>query len=204
MSTHGWIRLAGPDLHEASQEGYLDEVITDNCSAIYIWKKRLTTSLYELRTGSDAVEWVDRLTAAPNGIVQPKRLGQYLSIKGAELRSAAPPTDKRETLRQWLESNNNRKWFHTFLQHLSTHTPALYVGETGNLLQRTKSHLNGDTDFAQHISRHIAWDLLDLYYFRLGSPTTDGTPTTDGASVRQALEFLTTSLTIGGFTTRPG
>lgn len=75
-------------------------------------------------------------------------------------------------------------------------TGSVRPGETGHLPTRIKQHLQGDSDFGHLVLVHpqLSWASLDLYYYSLGRPT-------DGAKeIRKALEYVTSTITIAGYT----
>ena len=58
--------------------------------------------------------------------------------------------------------------------------------------------MRAHTDFGRTIEERLSWEQLDLHYYDLG-------PQSENESqLRKALEYMTTALTIGGFTQRPG
>lgn len=88
-----------------------------------------------------------------------------------------------------------------YLSELSAHLPALYVGETDNLQQRVKQHIAGDSQFGAQIAamEELDWRMMSLFYVKVDNQNLDF-----AAAARKSLEYVTTSLTIAGFTSRPG
>ena len=198
MSKPNWIHVTGSELNDACLGEYLDEVITANCSAIYLWKKTFNAALSDLYNSYDAIRLVERLMTAPNGVIQTRRLGHFLNLSGIEMRPQSLPEEKQQALHEWLARDKNRRWFLAYMRKLGTHTPALYVGETGDIINRIKDHIRAQTDFAKEITRYLNWSDLDFHYYDLGPPRSEDAP------IRKSLEYITNAITIGGFTKRPG
>ena len=192
-----WERVAAYELLEAVADGNLDVLVPD-ASAVYMWKRRLRPPTEARHDGRVLVEWVDEQLDTPQGSVRSKRLGTFLTAERIDLRAARLPSSKSEILRRWTSKERNRKWLVNFLQDLSEHAPALYVGETGNLRNRVRDHLKGRTDFSGAVEVHFSWSDLDFFYYELGPPREAGT------EWRRTIEYVTTGITIGGFTQRPG
>ena len=200
MTNQGWKRVEGEELQEAWDENSLSESL-EECSAIYMWKKNLRGVPYSLHSSTQIAEWIDELLATPHGLIQDKRLGPFLHVNGIEIRSDALPVPKKNILISWASQKpTNRRWLVQYISALAPYTPALYVGETGNLIARTKKHMDGNTDFGETVktSCHLKWDHLDLYYYNMGRGGNEDN------KLRESIEYITNALTIGGFTKRPG
>ena len=89
-----------------------------------------------------------------------------------------------------------------FLQELSANLPAMYVGETGNLAARTTQHMTGLSDFGSAMinSSEVEWPDLDLQYLAVGSKDAEARQ----APFRKTLEYISATLTVAGYTRRPG
>lgn len=192
-----WRALKGSELVEALEDENLEEFV-EPCSAIYMWKKNLHATSLAIKDAQTMVDWISRQVDSPSGVVSDKSVGQFLWVSRLELRSNSLPRRQRELLQNWATERRHRKWLTQYVSLLEAQTPALYVGETGNLTKRTKDHLRGHTNFSNRIEGLIAWEELSLYYFSLGKATDSS------SEIRKIVEYLTNSLVIGGFTQRPG
>lgn len=197
MTDFIWRSLKGSELVEALEDESLEEFV-EPCSAIYMWKKNLHATSLAIKDARALVDWISQQVNSPSGVITDKSVGQFLWLSRLELRSNSIPRRQRELLQNWLADRRHRKWLTQYTGLLEAQTPALYVGETGNLTKRTKDHLSGHTNFANRIRGLITWEDLSLYYFSLGE-TSDS-----DSEVRKVVEYLTNSLVIGGFTQRPG
>lgn len=193
----GWSSVGGAELVEAHAEGSLGDLLQE-CSAIYMWKRNLHRNAGIGVEARQLTAWLDRLIDSPHGATGRRRLGHFLEVSSIELRPAALTERQSTILKQWLTEPKRGRWLLRYLSHLAPHTPALYVGETGNIRQRTRDHMRANTDFGRTIEAFLPWEQLDLHYYELGPQSEDE------SQLRKALEYMTTALTIGGFTQRPG
>lgn len=193
----GWSKVTGAELVEALAEGNLQDLL-DERSAIYMWKRNLQRKAGIGVEASQLTAWLDSLIDTPHGATGRRRLGHFLEVSSIELRPAALTERQSTILKQWLSEPRRGRWLMRYLSQLAPHTPALYVGETGNIRQRTRDHMRANTDFGRTIEILVPWDQLDLHYYELGPQSEDE------SQLRRALEHMTTALTIGGFTQRPG
>lgn len=192
-----WQRIPAADLLEALEHHYLSDLL-ERRSAIYMWKKALDNSTMTLRDGKYMLNWLDSLLATPHGGMTDQHVGTYLHFGTIELKPYPLPQQIREAMTRWGAKQSNRHWMNAFLTHLAQHTPSLYVGETGNLQRRVAEHLHAETDFGEFVAEYLSWPALDLHYYDLGSESTQN------SQIRKSLEYITNSLTLGGYTKRPG
>lgn len=193
----GWRTVRGSEMVESLAEGGLRDLLGE-CSAIYMWKRNLRTTAGADSSADEMLKWINSLVESPQGVVRSKRLGPFLHVTGLELRPNSLTGRQQETLRRWLRQPKARRWLRNYLGQLSSHTPALYVGETTKLHRRVKEHLSGETSFGASIEDKIQWDELDLHYYEIGESQQEEN------STRRAIEYLTNAFTIGGYTQRPG
>ncbi len=199
MTTPGttWELLNAGELVEALDEQRLDELL-EKRSAIYVWKKTLQDSRRILADGQSLIDWIDHLLSTPHSIVNDKHISPHIHFRSIELKSQPATAHARQILRHWAADRKNRHWLNAYLRSLSQHTPALYVGETGNLQRRIAEHLRGQTDFGALVEERLSWNFLDLYYFDLGNEGPED------SQLRKAIEYITNSITFAGYTKRPG
>lgn len=194
-----WAHVRGADLQEAFDSGTLQAELP-SVQAIYMWKWSLEALEHELSDPDSALAWLMTLTSIPAGRILGLRLNHFLRIDEAHLGGCGLPPSKVGVFRQFLQKSKNRRWLHRYLRDLAAHAPALYVGETGNLPVRTRSHLAGNTDFGEMVSGSpvLDWSKLDFYYCQLGEASDNS------SEFRKSIEYLTAVLTLAGFTSRPG
>ncbi len=197
----GWKMVRGDELSEAfaSASRGVRELLPER-SAVYVWKRSLRGLTPRSADPAALVAWLERQVTTPQGRIAGHRVGHFIRLGEVELRAGRLSPVKRQSLERFARKPMNRRWLIAYVEQLSRHAPALYVGEAGNVRLRCEAHLRGDTDFGADVRDlpYLAWDDLDLYYYDLGpaGPETN--------QFRKAIEFITAAVTIGGFTRRPG
>jgi len=191
--------LRGADLVELMDDGLLSTEVPP-CSALYFWKLDLAAVDVRSLDAAAGLAWLQLLSATPVGRTRAARIGHYLRLENLRLSAGPLPATKSASLKTFLAKSGNRNWMHRFLEELGQHAPALYVGETGDLPARIKQHMSGASDFGRMVkdSEDLDWTRLQLQYCSLGPPSQEG------SSTRTALEYFATTVTIAGYTTRPG
>ena len=81
-----------------------------------------------------------------------------------------------------------------YLEEVALHLPALYVGESGNLLRRVREHLHGESQFGSTVAEDpdLSWIDLDLFYWELSEAS-------EKRPAPQSDRISNTAVTIGGF-----
>jgi len=143
-------------------------------------------------------KWCKKIVETPSVKIGARPLSHSIKSLGFEL--VGDLEVKEEALRGFLSTAEGRTWTYDFLQKLEPHAPPLYVGETHNLEQRTKSHMSGAEGFGKKILENLDLDWKDLYlqYLLIADKL---------ASEKKNLktmEYITQVLTISGLTTRAG
>lgn len=169
---------------------------------VYMWKISLRVPYYLQSDPQSFTAWLDRLCRMPNGAIGERRLGHSILLRGLEIRGGGLPSEKRNSLLGFLTTHQRRKWMVQLLEELSRSLPAIYVGETNDLAARAMQHMNGLSDFGAvvHESPDLDWADLDLHYLPIGS----GENEERQAPFRKTLEYVFATLTIAGYTRRPG
>lgn len=197
----GWNMVRGDELSEAfnSATRGVRELLPER-SAVYVWKRSLRGLTPASADPATLVAWLERQIATPNGRVTKHRVGHFLRIEAMELRAGNLSPAKRGSIERWAQKPKNRRWLIAYVERLSRHAPALYVGEAGNVRRRCEAHMRADTDFGEDVRDlpYLSWEDLDLYYYDLGPPAEETN------EVRKAIEFITAAVTIGGYTRKPG
>lgn len=169
---------------------------------VYMWKLSLQVPYHMQADPESFAAWLDRLCRVPSGAYGEKRLGHSLLLKGLELRGAGLPAEKLNVFLGFLGARSRRKWMTQFLQELSGSLPALYVGETDNIATRATQHMTGQSDFGGLIqeTEELEWADLELHYLKIGT----GAAEQRQVPFRQSIEYLCATLTVAGYTRRPG
>jgi len=201
QQTSLWHSESGADLLELYNAAEPLSTLLPNCAAVYMWKLALRPGILQKASPDEYVTWLDRLCRIPLGRVADSQLSHYLRVSNIEIRGRGLPEAKKHFFRKFLSPPPARKWMTEYINELSIHLPAIYVGETENLQQRITQHLAGDSQFGAQIREtpELAWDMLKLYFVKVENADAEF-----AAVARRSLEYLTSSLTIAGFTIRPG
>lgn len=196
-----WVQESGAELKQLYDGGESLGILLPRQPAVYIWKLTLTPDVLQKADPNEYTDWLNRLCSAPLGIVRDTQLSHYLHLSNIELRGRGLPDSKRRFFRSFLSNLTARRWMTQYLAELSTHLPALYVGEADNLQQRVRQHIAGESQFGAQIAAmgELNWQMMSLFYVKV-----DNGDSNAAAAARRSLEYLTTSLTIAGYTSRPG
>ena len=200
MPSQKWQDVRGDDLVEHFDSGSIAELLPER-SAVYIWKRNLRYRGSESATAEDLTAWIAQQVRTPNGRILSKQISHFARIPEFELRPKDLDPKRRKVFTNWfLRNPGNKRMMERYMSGLAAHLPALYVGETGNLPKRIRQHLNEDTQFDKTVAfdSDLSWLDLDLFYLDLGDPSDNE------SQIRQAIELVTTAVTIGGFTRRAG
>jgi|TARA_B100000315_G_C14589301_1_gene594838 hypothetical protein len=194
-----WKKVAGSQLLEAAREGFIGDVPEE--SGIYIWKLAVgpRTPFYQ---SSDLLEHVRSRLQTPVGLAK-GHIGIVYNFENLIIAGRDLTADKIRTLSARASDAEQgvqfRGYMKQFLHTLDDFTPALYVGETGDLNQRVQDHLNGETTFSKSIADYEALHFgnLDFYFCTIPFQTED-------KSIRTTLEYIVTITSLSGFGIRPG
>lgn len=194
-----WKTAAGDFLFTLHLDGDIRSEIPQ-CEALYLWKRNFRPEGYELHSEAAFIQWLNRILTCPYGETRSVRLTHFLEVGSIKLSGPKLDSDKQRLLHAFIQSPKNRRWLMRYLEAVAVHSPALYVGETGNLQNRVTQHLRAQTDFGTYVdgAEELGWRDLDLHYCRVGDPTESSSES------RKTLEYLTSVLTIAGYTKRPG
>lgn len=201
MAIQLWASQPGETLYDALR---IDERIDDlipGKPAVYMWKRTLRPGIVARSDASAFIDWIDKLCSSPYGRIVDTQLNHFLAIQSIELAGRGLSKDKREYLRSFLSEERARRWMAEFLAGLDSHLPSLYVGETGNLVTRVAEHIEGQSNFGKIVnaSTQLDWADLTLHYCVVRA-----TDETASKVARQTLEYLTSTVTVAGFSQRIG
>lgn len=194
---NGWKTVPGADLIDLVQSNEDLSAALPDLPGVYMWKRDLRPPKSVIADPVKLIAWCDRLSDTAIGQTGVQQLSHFLRIHSVELCGGALPSEKRKTLERLFASQQNRKWFASFLSSLGAETPALYVGEAESLAARIVDHLTGRSGFGSTIERHerLSWSDLSLRYYTLESSV---------KAQRTAIEYLASVVTVAGYTSRIG
>ena len=98
----------------------------------------------------------------------------------------------------------HRHFLAKYVRTLWQFAPPLYCGETGNLRNRSREHVTGETGFGRRVlAREVPpWRDLELGYLILGDARADDD--LRASQRRRLLEVVATSLLVAGYVDRRG
>lgn len=174
---------------------------------IYIWK--ICPKRYDLGTSRESyMQRVEFLATLSQGVLPSIAISHSVMIEGLAIKGRGLSQDNLIALHSFLGQEPNRRWFRKYLESLESQLPALYCGETGNLRLRLAQHLRGETSFGESVLQdpYLEWPDLAVHYCFLGPGGTAQEPQEQGipSRRRQAIEHLTTILSISPRVRRPG
>ncbi|MBE1548132.1 hypothetical protein GGC64_002140 [Mycobacterium sp. OAS707] len=196
-----WQSESGAELLDLYNGAEPLSVLLPKSAAVYMWKLSLTPGILQKTDPDEYTTWLDSLCSLPLGRIVDSQLSHYLRLSKVEIRGRGLPEQKKQFFRKFLSPPSARKWMTEYISELSGQLPALYVGETENLQQRVTQHLSGDSQFGAQVREipELNWNMMRLYFVKIDNKDADF-----AAVARRSLEYLTSTLTIAGFTTRPG
>lgn len=198
-----WRFAAGEEIEDACDRGSTLPDLPAS-EAIYLWRRRSSPSKKTLRDGAEFVRWLEEAILVPGGEVRDQPLGHFAMLDRLTLRARALPADKRRLLLRASREPRHRDFLAKYVRTLWQFAPPLYCGETGNLRNRSREHVTGETGFGRRVLAREAppWRDLELGYLILGDPRAEDDL---GASQRRRLlEVLATSLVVAGYVDRRG
>ena len=129
---------------------------------VYIWRRKFLGPSGGANNIDVFTNWVKELTSQPVGKVSSMYLNHCMSIEGVQVGGGGLTPKKDETL-SGIKSPGIRKFVIDFVQSLSFYTAPIWIGQTGNLCQRVKQHLDGATELKSYV-KTLGIDLSDLQF----------------------------------------
>lgn len=202
-----WSTISGRDLRIAQDRGELGSSgLVDSCEAVYAWRRSVDFPDPVSADASDFVETVKKYTLRPYGAIRDNRPCHFIKFGSISLSPAEWSADKLANLTKFCAASKRRRWLVEYIKQVESIAPPLYVGETRNLLQRTREHMTAETGFGAMVAadEHWSWDDLSLHYIALGQSVAGDEESDRGRPVRQLLETIATDLGVAGFVRRRG
>lgn len=200
-----WELVSGVDLHDAHvRHNHLSDFLPDT-AAIYLWRRAPRVPREALATSAGFRQWLDNAMQIPIADVRDQRLSHYAVLDRLTLRSRGLTRTKHEQFTSLMDSRERREWLARYLHSLSQVTPPLYCGETANLVERTRSHLSGDTGFGQRLqdpASQLSLSDLELAFYRLDRIQIRNDMR--ATEFRTLLELITTAFSVAPHVSRRG
>lgn len=206
MDYNTWYRVPGSEIEDSLDRGDPVDDLVPECQAVYVWKRSLLPPAGAANSPSTFVEWIDRVLKTPSAVVAEHSLSHFARLNRLEVGGGGLSDQKHQTLQSLATSPQHRKLIIKYIKNLDHYLPALYVGETNNLVRRTKQHLNSETDFAVMLEEELGliWADVDLHYWPLAEAIPRSEEDESVREIRTLLELMAARATIAGCATRPG
>ena len=198
-----WDFASGDDIEDACNRGV---VLSDlpASEAVYLWRRRSSPPRRALRDGPEFVRWLEEAMLVPGGEIRDQPLGHFATLDRLTLRARALPSDKRRLLVHASREPRHRHFLANYVRTLWQFAPPLYCGETGNLRNRSREHVIGETGFGRRVATGQVppWRDLELGYLILGDARS--ADDLSASQRRRLLEVVATSLVVAGYVERRG
>ena len=167
--TPKWSFRSGAEIEEAYVKQRPLSDLLPTCPAIYVWRRSLEVPDHARRDSQAFVEWLNKAMQVPVGEVRDQRLSHFAVLRQLTLQSQGLTETKKRQFTALVSTPKKRRWLAHYVRQLGQFSPPPYCGETGNILQRTRDHLSGETGFGQHVRcKHVpSWSELELAYYSL-------------------------------------
>jgi hypothetical protein len=192
-----WKEIDGIDLVHLLEGNQIESTIP-NLPGIYAWRLNPSARLVNSNNYEGIISLLERLTQLPQGDLPAQRLNHSILLKGLEISGPKFESNKRTHLKEWLKVQANAQWLNSYLKELGKFVPNLYVGKADVLSKRVKEHLKSGSNFGKVINSDesvLTWEDLRFHWL---------TVDTNDKVVLEALEFITGSVSMSGFSTRLG
>ena len=201
MASRMWESFSGRDLEEAFLRS---EDLTSRLpkkSGIYAWRRDLTPPSHLTGSGALLTKWVVECVKVPSAHLPRYDVAHFMSLDGVTIGGNSLTEDKVVTLKAWVSDGVSRKWVAEVMRSITDLAPPLYVGEAQDIPSRIKSHLAGQTEFAETLKTlGLGWANCRLYVCSIPEELLK----TDAKNRRTLIEMIVARLAIAGCTTRPG
>lgn len=198
-----WCFASGEEIEDACDRGVALSDLPAS-EAIYLWRRRSSPSKRALRDGPEFVRWLEEAMLVPGGEVRDQPLGHFAMLDRLTLRARTLPADKRRLLVLASREPRHRHFLAKYVRTLWQFAPPLYCGETGNLRNRSREHVTGETGFGRRVfaGEVPPWRDLELGYLILGDARAEDD--LRASQRRRLLEVVATSLVVAGYVDRRG
>ena len=193
------------DTHDVLEAFKPLEQYLEDRPAIYMWKlKADTKKLEEAKDWDELFEIIDKRLKIPFGKI-PRTQVKRLHLGESYIQGKSITTVKKKGLKEKYDFHQSKKYIIELIKTLDTHTPSLYVGQTHQLRQRTRQHLNGtNSDFGRIVQSVPELEFKDMCLYFCYVEDLANEDGTDGNTIRETLEWTATMLTFGGYNVRDG
>lgn len=202
MASFNWTKVPGDELVDALSNGTLVEILPQ-CSALYVWKRRITVPSYALSSDQDFTKWISGVVEQKSGGISSCELAHCVTLHGLTIGGGRLTPEKERTL-TWLASKRKaRTYIANVVESLTEVAPPIYVGNANNLCVRMKQHLTDATDLSDYLrdTLELDWRDLELNFLLLDKKPAESN---DSKKVQEFLELVSQRVLAPIGTKRPG
>ena len=161
MADVKWRSYASVDLLQHRDSGALGSLIPA-LPGIYIWRRAFNVADAEELSADDFVKWVVGQCSRPVARVSRVALSHCLTSHGMSIGGGELPPDKLNALALVAADHRTRNVVLSYIAQLSAFAPPIYVGQTDDLYDRLRSHLDGQTGLVSYVTEALGHTLSDL------------------------------------------
>jgi hypothetical protein len=156
-----WRSYASVDLLQHRDSGALGSLIP-SLPGIYIWRRAFNIADAEELSADEFVKWVVGQCSRPVAKVSRVSLSHCLTSHGLSIGGGELPPDKLNALELVATDHRMRNVVLGYIAQLSAFAPPIYVGQTDDLNERLRSHLDGQTGLEIYVTGSLGLTLADL------------------------------------------
>lgn len=156
-----WRSYTSVDLLQQRDSGTLGALIPA-LPGIYIWRRGFNVADAEDLTADEFVKWVVGQCSRPVARVSRVALSHCLTSHGISIGGGDLPPDKLTALELVAADHRTRNVVLSYIAQLSEFAPPIYVGQTDDLYDRLRSHLDGHTGLMAYVTDSLGLTLTDL------------------------------------------
>lgn len=156
-----WRSYTSVDLLQQRDSGTLGSLIPA-LPGIYIWRRAFNVADAEELSADEFVRWVVGQCSRPVARVSRVALSHCLTSHGISIGGGDLPPDKLNALEVVATDHRMRNVVLGYIAQLSAFAPPIYVGQTDDLYERLRSHLDGQTGLVAYVTESLGLTLTDL------------------------------------------
>jgi len=171
---------SGPHCGRKFEDPNLLKAELNEVSGVYLWRKVFRTDTSVFDSEEDMLSWINRTSCSPLLSTDSLRLKNpgtgklsirqnYAQIEKLVIGKGSL-LEKEEQLKSLLRDDATKRWIYELLRESSySFGPILYVGESGDLFARFRSHVGSSSDLLKKL-QELDLELEDVAFFYLKLP----------------------------------
>jgi hypothetical protein len=196
-----WRTVGAQELLEAATDEDIGQIVP-SLPGVYVWRRSFEVPSHCVGSSNQFKKWIDDIAKNPAARLTRSPISFCMWSEGFQVGGGGLTEDKTRTLDSLSQNRQGRELLASFVESLSSFSPAIYVGQTDNLRRRARSHVHGRTNLSEYVDG-LGLSLGDLTfsYVVLGKSE----ESSDAATEARELMELLAQRTLAPFgTNRPG